>query len=112
MEKLELIIPYIMTTVVLIILAVLINRLFTVHLKKRIVESGPLDENAIRFISVTQGSEGENLKWALLLAMGGLGLITIQFTPFTLDQPISYGIEILFLAAGFYIYYLIQKLKK
>ena len=112
MEKLDLILPYVMTTVTLIIITVIITHLFNFHLKKRIIQSGPIDENAVKFLYTSAGPAHENLKWGLLFLMGGLGLVVIQFTPFTIDAPITYGIESIFLAAGFFLYYLIVRKKK
>jgi len=109
MEKLDLILPYIMTTVILVIITVIIFRLFNFVLQRQILESGPADEQATRFIKA--GSWGiESLKWGLLLLFGGLGLLVLTYLPYEIDKsPFPYGIEAIFLAMGFISYYLISR---
>jgi hypothetical protein len=113
MEKLELILPYIMTTIVLVLITVIIFRLFNYILQKRIIDAGPLDEHAVKFLAASSGTRKENLKWGMLLLFGGGGLLVLPYLPAELAQtPFPYGIEAIALAMGFISYYLISKNSK
>src|ERR1700677_1184909 len=101
MEKLELILPYIMTTVILIIITVIIFRLFNYILQRRILESGPLDEHAVKFLAAGASTGKENLKGGLLLLFGGAGLLILSCLPVEIESPIPYGIEAIALSFGF-----------
>jgi hypothetical protein len=110
MEKLELILPYIMTTIILIVITVIIFRLFNYILQRQILKSGPLDEHAVRFLAVGSSSGKENLKWGFLLLFGGGGLLILTYLPFEMDKsPFPYGIEAIALAIGFISYYLVSR---
>lgn len=109
MDKLELIFPYIMTTVIFIIVTVNIFRWFNFILQKRILESGPLDEYAIKFLQTGSPDRKESVKWAVLLVFGGAGLIGLQYQSFAYDSPVPYGIEAIALGIGFFVYFLISK---
>jgi hypothetical protein len=113
MEKLELILPYIMTTVILIIITVIIFRLFNYILQRRILDAGPLDEHAVKFLAAGASTGKENLKWGMLLLFGGAGLLVLACLPVEMDKsPIPYGVEAIALALGFISYYLITKNSK
>ena len=113
MEKLELILPYIMTAIVLVLITVIIFRLFNYILQRRIIDAGPVDEHAVKFLAASSGTGKENLKWGLLLLFGGAGLMVLPYLPADLAQtPFPYGIEAIALAMGFISYYLISKNSK
>jgi hypothetical protein len=109
MDKLELILPYIMTTVILIIITVIIFRLFKYILQRRILKAGPLDEHAVKFLAAGASSGKENLKWGLLLLFGGSGLLILPSLPVDMESPIPYGVEAIALSFGFISYYLISR---
>lgn len=110
MDKLELVLPYIMTTVIFSIVTIVIISLFNFILRKRIINSGPIDNNALSFLEGLSGIGSETLKWGLILFFGGMGLVVMEFVPYHADEStLPYGIEAMFLAAGFLVYYLIIK---
>lgn len=110
MDKLELILPYIMTTVILIIITVIIFRLFNYILQRRILDAGPLDEHAVKFLAAGASTGKENLKWGFLLLSGGGGLLLLSCLPVELDKsPLPYGVEAIALALGFIGYYLVSR---
>ncbi|WP_442592034.1 hypothetical protein ACSBL2_12495 [Pedobacter sp. AW31-3R] len=99
--------PFIVVIVFFILIAIFILSLYNYRLKKRIIESGPLDETGLKFLQQLSGFGSEAMKWAILLFTTGLGLIVLQFIPYSAeDSPLPYGIELLFVAAGFFLYYL------
>lgn len=105
--------PFIILIVFFIIIAVLIIGLLNYRLKNRIINSGPLDETSFRFLSQLSSIGSESLKWGLILFFGGLGLVIMQYIPYSAeDSPLPYGIEMIFIAAGFLSYYLIIQNKK
>lgn len=81
--------------------------LYNYRLKKRIIEAGPLDETGLKFLQHLSGFGTESMKWAIILMTTGLGLIVMQFIPYSAeDSPLPYGVELVFVAAGFFLYYL------
>jgi fucose 4-O-acetylase-like acetyltransferase len=110
MDKLELILPYIMTTVIFTIVTVILISLFNFILRKRIIKQGPIDAKALEFLKNLSGIGSEALKWGLILFFGGFGLVVLEFIPYQVDRStLPYGLEAMFLAAGFLVYYLIMR---
>lgn len=103
--------PYIAMILALGIISTTIVSLLNYSLKKRILDADQLDEHAVKLME--QLSVSQVLKWAIVFFMGGMGLITIEFLPYSaMDSLIPYGIEAIFLAVGFLIYYLTLKNSK
>jgi peptidoglycan/LPS O-acetylase OafA/YrhL len=98
---------FIVVIILFIIIAVVIVSWYNYRLKKRIVDSGPIDEGAINFLRKLTDMGTEQLKWGCVLFSGGLGLVVIQFLPYYNDSPILWGLELMFVAAGFLLYYFI-----
>lgn len=87
-------------------IAFVAGRLFDYRLKSRIIKSGLIDTETIRLLNQLNGdTKLKALKWVLLLFFSGLGLIFLQFIPYDLNSPLPYGIEAVFVAIGFFIYY-------
>ncbi|TSD66804.1 hypothetical protein FFF34_005215 [Inquilinus sp. KBS0705] len=106
------IIPFIVMIVFVIAVAIVIIHAFNFKLKKRIIESGNIDENALKFLDSISGVNSEALKWGLILLFGGIGLVVIELLPYySEDSPLPYGIESIFLAIGFLAYYLLVRKK-
>lgn len=106
------ILPFVLLIGILLIISVIISNLLNYNLKKRIVDSGSLDENVVRLLNRLSDSPNA-LKWAIILFSGGLGLIVLEFLPYRIeDSLLPYGVESIFLAAGFITYYLIAKKEK
>lgn len=78
-------------------------------LKIKIIKSGKVDDNAIKLLTA-QNSDSHLtiLKWGLILLMGGLGLIVLEFLPYSANSPLPYGLEGIFLAIGLLLYYKIS----
>lgn len=99
--------------VLVIIIGVIIIAICNYKLKKRVLEAGPLDEFALKFIGTLSSGGSELLKWAIILFFGGLGLIVLEFLPYSMkDSPLPFGVQAIFLAAGCLVYFLISKKNK
>jgi len=105
--------PFIIVIIFFIILAVLIVAQFNYRLKKRILEAGPLDETSLKFFSQLSGLSSESLKWGIILFFAGIGLVVMEFIPYSAENsPLPYGVETIFIALGCIVYYLIIQRKK
>jgi hypothetical protein len=99
--------------VLFIIIAVVLIAQFNYRLKKRIIESGPLNETSLKFFKDLSGMGSEVLKWGLILLFGGLGLVVLEFVPYSaFSSPLPYGLETVFLGIGFLTYYLLARKEK
>ncbi|GGB21499.1 MULTISPECIES: DUF6249 domain-containing protein [Mucilaginibacter] len=104
--------PFIVIIIFFILIAIFILALYNYMLKKRIIKSGPLDENSVKFLAQLN-SGNEALKWGLILLCAGIGFIVMQFIPYSAeDSPVPYGVEMIFISAGFLIYYLLLRRRK
>jgi len=97
--------------VIFIIIAVVIVAWYNFRLKKRIIDSGPIDNDAINFLRKLTDTGAEPLKWGCVLFMSGLGLVIISYLPSDDYSVLPYGIELMFMASGFLIYYFIITLR-
>ncbi|MCX2492875.1 hypothetical protein OQX63_05290 [Pedobacter sp. PF22-3] len=105
--------PFIIVILFFVVIAVFILALYNYRLKKRIIESGPLDETGLKFLQQLSGFGTEAMKWAIILMTTGLGLVVMQFIPYSAeDSPLPYGIEMMFIASGFFLYYLFIRNKQ
>jgi len=50
-----------------------------------------------------------NLKWGIIILLGGFGLVLIHLLDLSSDRPLPYGIESFFIASGFILYFFIEK---
>lgn len=99
--------PFIVMIVLLIIIAVIIITILNHNLKKRLIELGLTNPEVLNALTGSK-SKFEALKWGLILFFGGLGLVVIEFLPYpSTGSSLPYGVEAVFLAAGFLIYYLL-----
>ena len=81
-------------------------------LKKRLIQSGQLDPESLKLISKNFSSfKFDNLKWGLVLLFAGLGLVVIDFLPIEdiHNFHLPMGIELVFIALGFLIYFIYMK---
>jgi hypothetical protein len=99
--------PFLVMGILVITIAVVIISWYNYRLKKRIIDSGPIDNDAINFLKKLTDTGAEQLKWGCVLFFGGLGLVVAHYLPYDYDSSLPIGIEIMFIAAGFLIYYLI-----
>jgi len=95
------------TTAITVIVIALSNH----RLKMRMVKLGHLDENAIKVLTKTPDEFKLNaLKWGLILLFGGLGLVVLEFIPYSFhDSPLPSGVEAIFLSLGFLAYYYVAR---
>lgn len=96
---------FITVIVIVIVIATVIISWYNYRLKKRIIDSGPIDNDAINFLKKLTDSGTEQLKWGCVLFMTGLGLVITHYVSYDEGSVLPYGIEIMFTAAGFLIYY-------
>lgn len=100
---------FIAVIIVVMIIALTIIAWFNYRLKKRIIDSGPIDEDALKFLKKLSDNGTEQLKWGCIFFSGGLGLVIEQYLPYYSDSPLPYGLEIMFISAGFLAYYFIVR---
>ena len=102
--------PFVVMIILLIILAITLVNWFNYRLKKRLLDAGPVDEKLLHLIGQLWKPGAEALKWGLLFLSGGLGLILIEYLPNREeDLALPFGVESVFLSAGFLTYYYIIK---
>ena len=104
--------PFVMITATTWFIVMVINNLMKYRIKRRMIETNMNDEKLIGSILETHVDPEEKkqnvLKWILLGFFGGIGLITLEFLPYEMDESIlPYGVLSLFLAFGLLLYYLI-----
>jgi amino acid permease len=94
---------------VVLVIAWVIISWYNYRLKKRIIDSGPINQDALDFIKKLAGSGNEALKWGCVIFSGGLGLVICSLIPYAYDSALPYGLEAMFIAAGFLVYYVIMR---
>lgn len=99
------------TVTVFAAFAIVIIAILNFILKMRILQLGYKDETYIKLLSKSIEYKESALKWAILLFFGGFGMIVINYipNPAGYESPLPYGIESVFLAVGFIVYYLIAR---
>lgn len=83
-------------------------------LKSKLIKSGALDPETVKLLGNTMDQQITSLKWGLILLFAGIGLVAIHYIPEArnLESPLPYGIELIFIAIGFIVYYLQSKSTK
>lgn len=100
---------FLAAVLIVLIIAWVIISWYNFRLKKRIIDSGPLNEDARGFLKNLAGSGADSLKWGCVVFTGGLGLVVINFIPYEFGSALPYGLEAMFIAAGFLTYYAIMR---
>jgi hypothetical protein len=75
--------------------------------RRRLIEAGVTPE-LVRSLTAAQGQDlglHNALKWGLVMLALGVALIVVQFVPFRPDEPIAFGIVLVFVALGLLAYY-------
>ncbi|WP_449436542.1 hypothetical protein [Pedobacter steynii] len=104
--------PFIIIIIFFVIVGIFIITLYKYRLKRRIIDSGPLDETGLKFLTQLS-KDNELLKWAIILMSAGIGLIALEFIPYNAEESsLPYGVEMIFIAGGFLIYHLIIRNQK
>ena len=104
--------PFIMIIATTWLIVKVINNLMKYRIKRRMIETNMNDENLIGSILEInidpEDRKRTELKWILLGFFGGIGLVTLEFLPYEMDESIlPYGVLSIFLAFGLLVYYLI-----
>lgn len=107
--------PFIMFTIIFLMITIIIINLMKYWLKNKIVNSGSMEDSQIKAILQPGGSKAEArgaLKWGLLALFGGTGLIINEYLPFDLyTSAVPYGIQLIFISMGLLLYYLVVRNK-
>ncbi|HEX3385940.1 MAG TPA: DUF6249 domain-containing protein [Mucilaginibacter sp.] len=103
---------FVAVVVIFIIIAVVIIAWYNYRLKRRIIDSGPIDHDAIDFLKKLTDTGAEQLKWGCVLFMAGLGLVVDHYISYEDESVLPFGIELMFIATGFLIYYFFITLKQ
>ena len=79
--------------------------------RRRLVEAGATSELAAAITATSQRDLGlyGSLKWGLVIGAIGFALIIIQFLPYREEDPIVFGIVLLFGAIGLLTYYAVAR---
>lgn len=105
--------PFIMFTAIFAMITIIIINLMKYWLKNKIVNSGIMEEARIKSILQPGGSRAEArgaLKWGLLAFFGGMGLLINEYLPFDIyTSAVPYGIQLIFLSLGLFLYYLFAR---
>jgi len=75
--------------------------------RRRLIEAGANPEVAAAIVAPVRSDPGLHgaLKWGLVTGAVGLALVVIQFIPYGPDDPIVFGLVLVFGAAGLLAYY-------
>jgi hypothetical protein len=103
---------FIMITALAVIIAIILIAFMNFLLRWKIVSSGHVDDHILQLLK-KPSDKYTMLRWGILLLFGGIGLIVLHFVPAYADQsPLPWGVEAIFLSAGFLLYYLIIRKEK
>ncbi|MDX2285859.1 MAG: hypothetical protein NW241_16950 [Bacteroidia bacterium] len=102
--------PFITLIAILLILNSTITQVLQYYIRRRLLDAGLSDEARQRAFDSLGAPQQPALQWALALFSGGLGLITLAYLPAaSADSPLPYGIEAVFLSAGFLAYHFLNR---
>ena len=100
--------PIILAVIFLGIIGIV--RAFTRYrLRRRMINSGIVDEQSIRVLYQQEDDYRTALKWGLITLFAGIGLIIISIFDMDGDSVLPYGIEAVSVSLGFLIYYVIVR---
>jgi hypothetical protein len=76
--------------------------------RRRLVDTGATPERVAAVLAPMPGDPAlyESLRWGIVAAAVGVALVVVQFLPYRLDEPIVYGVLVLFGAAGLLLYWM------
>lgn len=75
--------------------------------RRKLIEAGASPE-VVAAVSAGPGIDAgvaDSLKWGLVIGSLGLALIVVQFLPYRPEEPISFGVVLLFGAGGLLAHY-------
>ena len=79
--------------------------------RRRLIEGGNSPEVLRALTAAGQQDAGLHnaLKWGLVMLALGVALIVVQFIPYGPDEPIAFGIVLVFVALGLLAYYAVGR---
>jgi hypothetical protein len=94
----------------IVALTVIVIATLNHRIKVRMIKAGLADELAVEALNkLHYDLRVDTLKWGVILLFGGMGMIVLNYITVYADSTLPYGIETVFLAAGFITYYLISR---
>ena len=87
----------------------IINAFLNYKLKRKLIESGQVNDTSINILGEQEEGRYSALKWGLVVLFGGLGLVILEFIPHHVNSPFPYGLVSSFVALGFLIYYFLVR---
>jgi hypothetical protein len=110
MDNLEFLLPLAVFGGIALFFFIVIKGITDYLLKKKMIDKGYVNEEGKSlFQEEKSGNKYSALKWGLIAFFGGISLVLIEFIPFGPESSLPYGLVILFVAAGFLVYYSIVK---
>jgi hypothetical protein len=104
--------PIFVTGIIFTALAFIIKVISDNRIRRRLIESGNIDEQA-KVLFMDQGKKEssplQSLKWGLVLVALGLALFIGQFLPYQMEGEGTIGTMFLFSGIAFLIYYFVSK---
>ena len=75
--------------------------------RRRLIDSGATEGMVAALFANREQDPNvpASLKWGLVTVGVGLALVIVQFLPYDFEEPIAYGLMLLFAGAGLLIYY-------
>ena len=107
----DIIVPIVAMVTVFGSIVLFIKILTDYWLRRKMVEKGLVDENAVNLLKQHrhEGGKYSALKWGLIVLFAGIGLMVINFLPYDGETSMPYGVFAFFVALGFLIYYFYVK---
>jgi hypothetical protein len=87
----------------------IIKTIFEYRILNKLAEKSKAEINISDFNLPDFSSPIHNLKWGIIIFLGGFGLVLLHFLDLNSDSPLPYGIESAFIASGFILYFFIEK---
>ena len=82
------------------------------RIRRRLIESGSLDEKAKYLYLRAERKAGDplsSIKWGMVLVGIGLALLIGNLVPYEVNEGMTFGLMFLFAGIAFLIYYFMQK---
>jgi hypothetical protein len=79
------------------------------RLTNKLIERSKTEIEPADFNLPNNLNKGSNLKWGIIIFLGGIGLVLIHYLRLSSDSPLPYGIESISIALGFILYFLVER---
>lgn len=97
---------HLMITAVVAIIGKVSIEFLNFLLRRRVIKSGFMTEEYLNILRRKTGKLSI-MKWGIILFFTGCGLVVLGFLPYSAEtSPIPWGVEIIFIALGFLVYYM------